>query len=167
MNKKQILSVIIAAAVACGLFFILSESIKGSKKFEVRHSEAVPQQSLPGGGYVAGSPEIYHIGISPSLTWELSKNNTAFWRGTAFFLLIAAVVFVALTDIGVIGFKAGDSSPSHIAFVILSAAIACYIAAYSSAYANNFVEVSPERYYQIKDNADSLKALFLQHDYIR
>jgi len=165
--KKLTKSFLIAFAALSMIFIGMTLIVKSDKKFEVRHSEEVAQTVLPGGGYVAGSPETYMINVSPALMWELQKSSTVVWRGIAWALLLAAALFVAATDIGYLNFKAGDSSASYILFVILAAAIACYIAAYSSAYANNFVEVSPERYYQIKDNADSLKALFLNREYIR
>jgi len=165
--KKLTKSFLIAFAALSMIFIGMTLVVKSDKKFEVRHSPAVQQESLPGGGYTAGSPEIYKVDISPALMWELQKKNTGVWRGIAWALLIGCAVFMALFDLGYIGFAPSSMAPGVIMFVILAAAIACYIAAFSSAYANNFVEVSPERYYQIKDNADSLKALFLQHDYIR
>ena len=165
--KKLTKSFLIAFAALSMIFIGMTMIVKSDKKFEVRHSEAVAQTVLPGGGYVAGSPDIYKVDISPALTWELTKKNTGVWRGIAWALLLTAALFVSLYDLGYIGFSPSSSAPGTILFVILAAAIACFIAAFSSAFANNFVEVSPERYYQIKDNADSLKALFLNREYIR
>lgn len=164
MKLKPILIVFAVVAVAIGGLTI---GITQAKSFEVTHHPEVKQEVTKSGGYVAGSPEIYLVKISPALTWELSKNNTAVWRWIGIGLLIAAGLFIAAVDIGYIGFKAGDNSGSYIAFVMICAGFACYLAAYSSAFANNFKELTPEEYNAVKDNQKAMEDLFRQTDYIR
>lgn len=164
MKLKLILIVFAVVAVAIGALTI---GITQSKSFEVTHHSEVKQEVGKDGRYTAGSPEIYLVKISPALTWELSKNNTGVWRWVGIGLLVIAGLFIAAVNIGYIGFKAGDSSGSYIAFVLICAGFACYLAAYSSAYANNFKELSPDEYNAVKDNQRAMEDLFRQTDYIR
>lgn len=164
MKLKPILIVFAVVAVAIGGLTI---GIKKSKSFEVTHHPEVKQEVTKSGGYVAGSPEIYLVKISPALTWELGKNNTAAWRWAGIIVLILAGLFMALVDIGYINFKAGDNSGSYIAFAMICAGFACYLAAYSSAFANNFKELTPEEYNAVRDNQKAMENLFRQTDYIR
>lgn len=156
---------IICLVLLAGVFAGINYGITHSTKFEIRHSDEVLQTTTMDGRYVAGSPEIYQVKISKALVWELSRNNTKFWRSVAWFLLLILACFLLMFGNGWVSFGEGGN-PNILMFVIAGAALACYIAAFSSASENNWREISPERYQRVKDNPDSLKALFTDRDYI-
>ena len=164
MKLKPILIVFAVVAVA---IVGLTIGITQSKSFKVTHHPEVKQEVTKDGRYTAGSPEIYKVNISKSLAWRLTKKNTAVWLFLGIGLLIAAGLFIAAVDIGYINFKAGDNSGSYIAFAMICAGFACYLAAYSSAFANNFKELTPEEYNAVRDNQKAMEDLFRQTDYIR
>lgn len=143
------------------VFIFVHLYIKSNTNFHVVHFQEVEQKVDEDGKYTAGSPEVYHVEISPSLCWELSKNGTGAWRFFAWLLIAVAAIYISLAASNKI-----HGNNLHV-FVILALSLGCYIGAYSSAFSNNYVEVSKEKYEQIKDNKSELKQLFLDRDLIK
>lgn len=158
---------IITLVALGGLFLILTGGIKSSKKFKVTHFAAVESTVGADGRAAVGSPEIYQVRISPALTWKLSKNNTGIWRALAWILIIACAGFILLYANDVITFGAGTNAANYIPFVLLVAAAACYFGAYSSAFTNNYRDLSKEQYEAVQGDQTKLTELFTLKDYIR
>lgn len=155
----------IAVAVLAGIFLLVNALISSNNNFKVTHFQEVKQEFTKDGRVVAGWPEVYQVRISPALTWELSKNNTHVWRNIAWIILIVAGVFIGLQAADT--FDLGKQGSNNITFVLLIAAFACYIGAYSSAFDNNYRELSKDQYEKVKDDKEALKKLFIDKDYIR
>lgn len=151
--KTKILAGIVFVAVAA-VFIICTALVKSNKKFKVVHFDKVEQTQTPDGRYVAGGEEVYQVQISPSLAWEKGDGGVSAWRVIAFIIIGLLAVYAALAAFGLFDFN------MHLAWVILAIAGACYFAAYSSAFANNYKEVSAAEYQQVKGNPAALKALF-------
>jgi len=152
--KREIKIAAIVFAVVCGVFAAITVGIKSSKEFKVTHFAAVETVVGSDGRSAAGSPEVYQVKISPSLTWEKGDNGVKLWRGIGLALLVLTAVYVALCHTGVL------TGSIHLAYVGFALALGSYIGAYSSAYANNYKELSATEYNAIKDNQAALTALF-------
>lgn len=140
--------------VIFGAFQIATWYIKSQKKFNVRHSEAVEQTVTSTGGYVAGSPEIYKVDISPALAWEKARVHNAVWHNLALILIVLTAVFITLMGTNTI--ELNPRGAGAIVFVTLGLALACWFAAYSSLFSNNFVELNKETYELFKNNLADL-----------
>jgi hypothetical protein len=138
-----------------------------STEFKVTHFQEVQQTITEDGRYVAGSPEVYQVGISPALAWELSKSGTWFWRTAAWVALVGLAVFLALFAAGVISFGVGSVAGNYIIFVLLAIAAACYFAAYSAAFSNNYIELSKEKYDAVKGDKAKIEQLFREKPFIK
>ncbi|MGQ0738640.1 MAG: hypothetical protein ACT4OJ_06230 [Bacteroidota bacterium] len=158
---------VIALVAMLGIFAGLTAGIKNSNNFKVTHFEEVKSEYGPDGRAAVGSPEIYQVRISPALTWELSKNNTRAWRTIAFVLAFVFAGFVLLYGNGWISFGVGTNAPNYIMGAIYVAAFACYLAAYSSAFSNNYRDLSKDQYEAVKGDNAKMKALFTGKPYIR
>lgn len=151
---KQLLPALLTY-IGIVMFFVFSVAyIKAGTKFGVRHSDKVEQTVNADGTYTAGSPELYHVDISRALAWELSGSYTkAFKTGAVIVLVLLFVVFIsrALDWIEFPGNSFGWT-----VWVLMATAAGLLIAAYSSAFVSNFVEVSPQVYDRFKDNLAEL-----------
>ena len=148
-----ILAVFIAVSA---VFFLVRAGIRADNKFEVVHFEEVKSEPGPDGRAAVGSPEVYQVRISPALAWNKADGGANIW-------IIIGFIVLALTAV-YIGLAAADVLPSkpniHYAFVGLAITLACWLAAYSSRFVSNYVELSKAQYEQVKDNPEALEKLF-------
>ena len=159
---KQLLPAIATYILIVLFFTIATGHIKNNNEFKVRHSDAVAQTVDAEGRYVAGSPEIYHVDISPALTWKLSKGFTKTGRTIGVILLVVLAGLFIVRGLDLVEFP--GATFNYAIWIVMVAAAACLYGAYSSAYANNFVEVSAETFSKYKD---SLQELFTNRALIR
>lgn len=144
--------------VIVAVFFFCTNAVKKDNKFKVTHFQEVKSEVGSDGRAAVGSPEIYQVRISPSLTWDLSKNGTGFFRTAGWIIILLLGVFMALSVTGTL--ELGKQGFNLIVFISLVAAAACIFGAYSSAFSNNYVDLSKEAYEAIKDSPEELAALF-------
>lgn len=152
---KKISIIALSCFVAVGLAFVLASAhINSQKEFNVVHFAAVSTEPGEDGRAAAGSPEVYQVQISPALAWQKGDGSVKAFRNIAMVILLLVAAYLALVETNKI------SGSIHYAFIGLVIAAACYFGAYSSAFANNYKELSKEQYEQVKDNPEALKALF-------
>src|SRR6185295_2226722 len=82
-------------AILLAFIFCIAH-IKHKKDFKVVHFARVDQTVGADGRYVAGSPEVYQVQISPALCWKLSKHGTGFWRAAGWVVILLIGVFIVL-----------------------------------------------------------------------
>ena len=157
MNKelfKKLLPAFIAFVAVTAYFTISMYGVKHNEKFAVKTSTAVEQTVDPETGqYVAGSPAITHVKISPALAWEFSSQHNKVFIFLGYLLLLAlfALFIAAALEYLPEGF------PFNIAVgVCLAIIMAFFFAAYSSMQQNNWIEMSPEKFEMVKDNLEQL-----------
>lgn len=165
--KKNWKLFFVAFAALAGIFLLLIAAVKSDKDFRVTKFDEVKSEYGPDGRAPVGSPEVYQIRPSAAYTWEMTKHNTGLWRTLAWVFIVAGAVYIFAYGTDLLSFEVGSRAPGAIFAVILAAAAACIFAAYSSAYDNNYVEVSKEKYEAIKDDPAALQSLFDGKDYIR
>ena len=136
--------------IAAMLFFGLDNS------FPVTHNPQVAGNS--------NYPESYTISVSPALAF---KYGWGFWRVFGLLVWAALGVFMVLINQNAIGNKEGTvgawvaNNPIKIFVAALLLSLLSIFAFSSDKVAGNkTVTVDPQRYDAIKDNSDSLKALF-------
>ena len=168
--KKKInwkLGAITLAALVL-IFVGMTNRIKNGDNFKVVHFQEVKAEYGADGRAAVGSPEVYKIEISPAVNWEMSRNGTGVWRAFAWVMLVVCAAFIMLYGSGVISFGVGTNAPNYIWAGTLAIALACYIAAYSSAFTNNYIELSKAEYEKVKGDKAAIKQLFLnKKNYIR
>lgn len=153
MKKTSIIAAIVFVAV--GLVFVFCNAhIKSQKDYKVVHFAAVSSEPGPDGKAAVGAPESFKVEISPALAWEKGDGPVKAFRNIALVLLILTAVYIALSESGVI------TGSIHYAFVGLVLSLGCYLGAYSSAFSNNYKELTKEQYEAVKDNPEAMKALF-------
>lgn len=152
--KKFLIATVLFVAVCGGVLLATTAHIKSQNEFKVTHFQEVKSEYGPDGRAAVGSPEVYQVRISPALTWSKSANYTGAWRTTAWIVIILAGLYGAGAALE---WYAGNHK---IFFVALGISLACTYGAYSSAYSNNYKELSKEQYFKIKDDPAALKALF-------
>lgn len=140
------------------VFFIALNIVKKDNDFKVTHFGEVKSEVGVDGRAAVGSPEIYQVRISPALTYKLSKNYTAVWRNAGGVVLLLLGVFIALLALSVIELE--KSGANVIIYGLMVIAAGCIFGAYSSAFANNYVDLSKEAYEAVKDSPEKLEALF-------
>jgi hypothetical protein len=153
MKKTTWIATAVFAVVAI-VFIFCTQYIKSQKHFKVVHFSEVKSEVGPDGRAAVGSPEVFQVQISPALAWEKGDHNVAGWRNFSLIMLILSAVYIALAQTGVI------TGSIQFAFVGLAISLASYFAAYSSAFSNNYKEISAQQYELLKDNPAALKALF-------
>jgi hypothetical protein len=159
---KQLLPSLIAYVAIVVYFTIAIGNIQSGKEFNVRHSPAVEQTVNADGTHTAGSPEIYHVDISKSLAWELHKGYSKPFIavGKIMLALLSMLFLLAAFE------KLPPSFPFNlVVFAWLAVIMALLLAAFSSAYTSNFLELSPQDYEYNKDNLGELfrnKANFIR-----
>jgi len=153
---KPVQYVIAVFLAVASVFFFVRAGIKADKKFEVVHFGEVKSETGVDGRAPVGSPDVYQVRISPSLAWEKADGPARLWIGIGFIFLAITAVYIGLAGAEVLPVKANI----HFAFVGLAIVLACWIAAYSSRYVSNYVEIGKAQYEQIKDNQEALTALF-------
>jgi len=153
---KPIYYVLAVFVVVSLVFFAVRAGIKSDNNFEVTHFAEVKPEPGADGRAAVGSTEVYQVRISPALAWNKADGGANIW-------IIIGFIVLALTAV-YIGLSAADVLPSkpniHYAFVGLAITLACWLAAYSSRFVSNYVELSKAQYEQVKDNPEALEKLF-------
>lgn len=138
------------------VFFFVRAGIKSDKKFEVVKFEEVKPAVGPDGRAAVGSPEVYQVRISPALAWQKADGSARLWIVIGFVVLAFTAIYIGLAGAEVL-----PSKPNiHYAFVGLAITLACWLAAYSSRFVSNYVELGKDAYEQVKDNPAALEKLF-------
>lgn len=153
---KPIYVVLAVFAAVFSVFFFVRAGIKSDNKFEVVKFNEVKSEVGADDRAPVGSPEVYQVRISPALAWKKADGSARLW-------IVIGFVVLALTSIyiGLAGAEVLPSKPNiHYAFVGLAITLACWLAAYSSRYVSNYVELSKDAYEQVKDNPAALEKLF-------
>lgn len=148
-------------AIFAGFFLFATLFSAHNDKYEVQHTAAISPAKFTDGSYTPGSPEAYTIQVSPKKNWHLigAFSGVRLWRLIGYILLALGGVYLYLISNDYISLP-GSMSPNIGLTIIAIAAAASLFASSSSSYVSNQVTVTPERYEQIKDNPDSLGALF-------
>jgi len=144
----------IATAIIYFVFQMFTWYVKSQKEFRVTYHSAVEQTPTENGGYVAGSPALYTVEISPALAWEKAKADNKVWHNISLILIVLAAVFITLMAMET--FEMDPKGADAILFVLLGFAIACWFAAYSSLFVSNSVDVSPQVYETYKSSLSEL-----------
>lgn len=153
---KPLHYILVVYVAVAAVFFLVQAGIKSDKKFEVVHFEEVKPEVGPDGRAAVGSPEVFQVRISPALAWAKADGPAKRWIVIGFVVLVFTAVYIGMAAANVL-----PSKPNiHFAFVGLAITLACWIAAYSSRFVSNYVELSKEQYEQVKDNPEALEKLF-------
>jgi hypothetical protein len=130
--------------------------IVSGEKFPVTHYPKVEQTVSKDGRYVAGSDEYYQVHISSSLAWKLGKWKG--WRavGVLFILGTGAFIFLGATQ----RIELSKATWNYVCFVMLLIALASLFGSYSSDYSNKYIELSKEKYEDVKTDPEKLEQLF-------
>jgi hypothetical protein len=152
--KSNLKIALITIAAMASLFLVLSTSIKSSKKFDANFHPAIESKVGADGRAAVGSAAYWTINISPALCWKKGDNSVKIWRFIGWFLLLVIAAYTAAAIAGYLEFN------NYIGFVSFAVALSCYVAAYSSAFSNNTVDVSVAQFEKIKNDPAALADLF-------
>jgi hypothetical protein len=161
-KKNPLKPAIIAFCSVAALLVIIFVGISSSNSFKETHNDAIPQTVGADGRYQAGSAEFTRIEISPALALELS-DHTWMWVGGILLGLLG--IFILLVSTNVVTFD--GPAPSRISFALLGAILLCFFAAYSSAFANNDIELTPDQYNIVKGDKAKIEQLFRDKELVR
>lgn len=164
-NKFEWKTAGIAVLILAGIFIAATAYIKSNNNFKVVPFGEVKSEVGADGRAAVGSPEIYQIQASPAVIWKLSKKNTGVYKTIGWIVLIIAAGFITIQKMDT--FDLGRAGSNIISYALLVISFSFYFAAYSSAFSNNYVEVTKVKYEQVKDDPAQLEQLFMDREYIR
>jgi uncharacterized membrane protein YwzB len=166
-NKFNLKAALLFLAVAVAIIATVSFGLKGSNHFNVIHNGLVLQTVGADGRSPVGGAESYTIQPSSATVLKMIKKNNAVWIALAwvFVLIAAGWVFIVTNDIVVFG--ENSTGANNVFGILLLAAMACFLAAYSSGLVSNDKTITPQEYEQIKGDNDKLQELFLDKEYNR
>lgn len=152
-QSKRVRTAIIGWVLLTAVFATVQTIATHSNHFNVVHHAAVSTEVGPDGRAAVGSPEVVQVQISPALAWQLTDYAKIFViSGWIVVALIAG--FIGLVTLDIISV---DKETFNIFWIGLSIVAAGLIfGAYSSAYAANYKEISPEVFLQYKDHLRDL-----------
>lgn len=151
---KPIYLVAICLAVTVAIFFGVRGLILSDNKYPVKHFTEVERTTDKFGRTPAGSPEVFQVQISPALAWKKGDSGSVTWIVIGFVIVALTAVYAALAHLFII------KGNIHYAFVGMALTLACWLAAYSSRFVSNYVELSKTEYELVKDNPQALEKLF-------
>lgn len=148
----------VPGAIAAGILFVVvllvTRLIKSDTSFPVTCQSAVESVVGPDGRSAVGGEAYCQIDISPALALKKSSVFNKWATRLGWLCLFLAIAYIALA-----GAETFQGKNIHL-FPLLGAALALFLAGYSSVLVNNSVRVSPEKYQQIKGDPKALEALF-------
>lgn len=144
----------IATTVIMLVFAVFTAVVKNDKHFKVTHHPKVEQTVDEEGRYVAGSPELYKVDISPSLAYYKAKMYNKFEHKLALVIIVLCAVFIALMQANILDLT--PRAAGLILFIGLITSVALWFAAHSSLFTSNWVEIDPATYNLYKDNLEAL-----------
>jgi hypothetical protein len=164
-NKFEWKTAGIVVLILAAIFIGAASYIKSNNNYKVVHFKEVKSEVGPDGRAAVGAPESYKIEVSPASIWNKTKSNTGKYKAVAWVFLIVAAAFITIQKMDT--FDLGRSGSNLITYSLMVIALSFFIAAYSSAFANNYVEMSKAEYDQVKDDPAKIEQLFKDREYIR
>lgn len=106
------------------------------------------------------APAFYKVSVSPAKAWDMTHSTTTgkvcSIVGSVFFILAILVLIAAALDIFIL--PASDYLICALFFLVIWSGFK--YGAHSSAVSNTSVQISPEKYEEVKDSKEKLEALF-------